>query len=610
VSLPTPAREYTIAKLLGQKLGVTGKNQRDILVQVKNAMVASGWWSVTRSCDGFSIASSDLWLTWANVVGTGGHVSWIQLTNAYSGAQLLINVTVDGTWCEIQWFTSPAAGFTGGNTLGTRPTATDEYQSFPPAGADWLGTLDASDTDPQWRAYVWVSTDGANTRVAWMYQGPTTPTVPKLNAFWQFDTLTSTAGGAGSWVPWTTYCWDGGGFVAPSVRMTMTTFKVQGQREAKTPSGTIENITNLAVWPVLQGGNNFVDTFPTNLATGQWYWSEPLLMGVTGGGGVRNGAIGYLDDQWWVGSTSAGNVPVFNDGDTAGNGAFIFMGAMMLPWDGTLAPAGYMTSTDRAADLFFGRNCTGGSGCNCGPDDCDEPTTTLITMRNGAKELADKVDDDSVSDTTWNLWINQGVEDLWKKIVEATGDAFLATHDFTLAGGVGGNSFDVTTIPARDFRRLRLLELNPDTANRRRIRPFNLVEKDDGVAGSRWGNFDPQTWDRDRRYRRMGNSIYVERYELAAGAYRVYYEPKALAAPLAETCDHLPDVLDEWAEYPQVFAAMKALGKEESDPGYLPTRLAEMRADIATLKGEPDDDADASTIADVEDGGPSGGDWP
>lgn len=239
-------------------------------------------------------------------------------------------------------------------------------------------------------------------------------------------------------------------------------------------------------------------------------------------------------------------------------------------------------------------------------DDCPVTATTrLIQMRLTAKTLADKLSDTSISDDSWDGFINDGIEDGWKRIVEATGDAFLKNVDFTLAGGITGNTYDVTTIPAGDFRRVKFLEVDPTLPQRRRVKPFNFLEKDRGSARP---NPVMRIWDSDRRYRRMGNLIYVERYEIAAGNYRLWYIPST--PKLVNKCDALPVVLDEWAEYFPIFAAMKALGIEESDPGALPTRLQELRDDIAALKGEPDDDADASTIADVEDEEGNGWNWP
>jgi hypothetical protein len=216
-------------------------------------------------------------------------------------------------------------------------------------------------------------------------------------------------------------------------------------------------------------------------------------------------------------------------------------------------------------------------------------------MRNGAKELADKVGDASVSDITWNLWINQGIESLYKTLAKLYPDTFFKTVDFTLAGGAGGNSFDVRTIPDADYGFIRYVERDPGTTNRRRVRRFNLAEKDAAV-----GARNLSIWCPTRRYRKMGNELFVEPYEQAAGNYRLYYVPRP--APLAETCDAVDAAIDPWAEYPQVFAAMKALGKEESDTGPLATRMRELKAEIQ-FAATDDDEGESDVIADVEDFG-------
>lgn len=236
-----------------------------------------------------------------------------------------------------------------------------------------------------------------------------------------------------------------------------------------------------------------------------------------------------------------------------------------------------------------------------GPDGdyCNVATTPLIRLRNGAKELADKVDDPSVTDDTWDVWVNQGVEALWALVATAFSDQFFKTFNFSLVGGVGGNSLDVTTITDGDFRRVRFVEVNPDTGARRRVRGFNFNEKNAGV-----GALNAALWCPLRRYRLMGQKLIVEPYEQAAGAYRLYYVPKPTF--LALRCDALDPALDPWAEFPMVFAAMKALGKEESDTGPLGVRLGELKAEIEVAAATRDD-GEADVIADVE--GTDGGTW-
>lgn len=218
---------------------------------------------------------------------------------------------------------------------------------------------------------------------------------------------------------------------------------------------------------------------------------------------------------------------------------------------------------------------------------------TLATLRAGAQELADKVNDASVSTATWNIWVNQGIERLWALVASAFSDHFFKTFDFTLVGGVSGNILDVTTIPAGDFRRVRLMEYYPDTASRRKLRAFNFDQKDE-----RTSSFASLLWCNVRRYRLMGMKIFIEPYEQAAGPYRLYYVPAA--KKLAADGDTIDDVLDEWSEYAMLYAAIKGLGKEESDPGTWQQQMADIRAEIE-VAAPSRNDGDPDVIADVED---------
>lgn len=228
--------------------------------------------------------------------------------------------------------------------------------------------------------------------------------------------------------------------------------------------------------------------------------------------------------------------------------------------------------------------------------------TPLVALVTGAQVLADKVNDASVTSDTWNQWVNQGVESLWNLVTTSYGDRFFSTVDFALIGGPTGNFFDVTTIPAADFRSIRLVEVDPDTSNRRKVRSFNFAEKDRNAGGLNIG-----VWDSLRRHRLMGNKLFIEKYENAAGAYRLYYVPKAPL--LVNKCDTLPDSINQYAEYPMVFAAMKGLGVEESDDSPLSNRLALLMAEIQA-SAPSRDDTDGDTIADVEGNGMGGRGWP
>ena len=218
---------------------------------------------------------------------------------------------------------------------------------------------------------------------------------------------------------------------------------------------------------------------------------------------------------------------------------------------------------------------------------------SLVTIRDGAQQLSDKVGDLSVTTGTWNDWINQGVQSLWSLVANAFADHFFKTYDFSLVGNEGGNVLDVTAIG--DFRRVRFLEVYPGTTQRRRVRGFNFDDKDIGAGGG----IISQMWCAWRRYRLMGSKLYVEPFEQAGAPYRLYYLPKPTT--LVADGDTMDPNVEEWWEYVICFAALKALGKEETDPGAVGLDFQRVKNEI--IASAPSrDQGQSDRIADVEDG--------
>jgi hypothetical protein len=343
-SLPTATREFFLTKITGNLLGTVGDNQASIMVQTINALIAQGTWTVVKSCDGISVATgSNLWVNQASI---GTH-SWIQIQNVLTGVQYVISCSVRGAgaggWTEFLRYVSVHGSFTGGTTL-ARPTAADEFESNNPVGSDWLGT-GPTPANPQFYSYVWSSTDGALTRIAWMFNG-------KLCAWWQWDQVQFPSSGA--WVPWVSIEWDGGNnYSAPGSRLSPLNYQLGPSSHVLTQLGVVK-----AVAPFMTGygGNLFIESWTTNEATGQYWWERPPLIANTVNPPGDRGAAGFMADIWLVGTTGgAGGTPVFAFGDTANGGQFIFIDSLMLPWDGTTNPLGIVGSTDHPASSFFGQ---------------------------------------------------------------------------------------------------------------------------------------------------------------------------------------------------------------------------------------------------------------
>ena len=353
--LPTARKTYTLYKLTSQQLGGSGatrKNQADMLVQVYNdALFESGFWTCLRSSDGVTVSSSNLWTDWTKLQGLigGTGMSWIQSRNTVTGVEYLTTITVSGNWLEQITYFSPSAGFTGGTNL-TRPTATDEFQTTGPGGADWLGT-DASSglfPNPKFRAWVWVSTDGEVSRVAWTFDtGAGLATT--VQAFWMREVLNCPVGG--TWVNWLSWDFDNGnGYATPAALMRLQVFNIV-PKKVRTNAAVNEDC------PVVAeefGNDYYVDRYPQDQTSLQYLWINPPGVVVGNVAAPRNGMLGWFFDLWFVGSVG-GTAPVFPAFDTADGKTKLFVDAMMLPWDGTAVP-GAVGSTDHAAANFYGRS--------------------------------------------------------------------------------------------------------------------------------------------------------------------------------------------------------------------------------------------------------------
>jgi hypothetical protein len=127
---------------------------------------------------------------------------------------------------------------------------------------------------------------------------------------------------------------------------------------------------------------------------------------------------------------------------------------------------------------------------------------------------------------------------------------------------------------------------------RRSLSKYNFGERD-GL-----GQLGPLS------YRVVGQTISIEPASTAAGNYAMYY----VSGPtvLAIDSDAIDTVLEQYDDYVTTWAAIKALGKEESDTRDLYQDFYKLEADIVETLAMRDGD-DPSTIVDDDARGPS---WP
>src|ERR1700685_541852 len=89
--------------------------------------------------------------------------------------------------------------------------------------------------------------------------------------------------------------------------------------------------------------------------------------------------------------------------------------------------------------------------------------------------LSDSRNDTSLAATDWLTMVNWSVKSLWRFITAMDPDSYFDQQNVTLAGGVSGATFDLSTLvgavgsPVHSFRARHGLDFNPDTTGRRTV---------------------------------------------------------------------------------------------------------------------------------------------
>lgn len=120
-------------------------------------------------------------------------------------------------------------------------------------------------------------------------------------------------------------------------------------------------------------------------------------------------------------------------------------------------------------------------------------TRTLTALQTEVRVLTDTVGDEHVSDAQLLVWINQGIAELWRKLVGALPDRY-ALYE-TIATTAGTDSYALED----DFMSIYRVE-RVEGRNRYPIEPFNMV-------AAPYRNTDPQNGAGQTRYRIVGGGI-------------------------------------------------------------------------------------------------------
>ncbi|CAM6005210.1 unnamed protein product [Sphagnum balticum] len=204
------------------------------------------------------------------------------------------------------------------------------------------------------------------------------------------------------------------------------------------------------------------------------------------------------------------------------------------------------------------------------------PTSELSLgeIRKRAKQRADRVNSQFVTDEEWNFFINQALTELYDLLITVYEDYFEApeitftadgtTYLYPLPNGVLSFTNSVTgqSIVAPPFYKLLGVDLGLNNANNAyvTINKYNLVDRNRFVypntASTIYGVFNLQ-------YRLLGNNIRFIPTPTANQQIRLLYIPRLKT--LLQDTDLTTIGFSGWLQYVIIRAAKYALDKEESD---------------------------------------------
>lgn len=241
------------------------------------------------------------------------------------------------------------------------------------------------------------------------------------------------------------------------------------------------------------------------------------------------------------------------------------------------------------------------------------PTKTLLQLRTLARQLSDMTNSTFVTDAEMDTYINLGLQELHDLFAEAMGqEFFLKTYEITLSPPT-----NVYNLPD-DFHLLRGVDYSQS--------PFPAMEVVDGDVTTTYGVIPEEKRDAfpilpymfserhhwgeepESRLRKppMRFRVFTEMVQvddplldgilnlpfhrirfspIQSGYALVWYIP--VAPTLAENTDTVAG-FHGYEEYPALYAAMRALIKEESDASGVATMLASMQSRIRKMAGVRD----------------------
>lgn len=203
--------------------------------------------------------------------------------------------------------------------------------------------------------------------------------------------------------------------------------------------------------------------------------------------------------------------------------------------------------------------------------------TTLGTLRAQAQQRSDMVNSNFVTVPEWNENITQGHKELFDGLIAAYGNDYYIARPFTYTtSGTIDPNFQASVYPLpQNFYKLTLCEvaLNPQDPN-----SWVTLRQYERIQQNLWNFPNVYTFYglTNLRYRLTGNQLQIVPIPSAGQTVRIWFVPRPIRL-VADT--DLIDGISGWEEYVILFAAIKALKKEESD-----AQAAALEADLNAMR--------------------------
>jgi hypothetical protein len=198
---------------------------------------------------------------------------------------------------------------------------------------------------------------------------------------------------------------------------------------------------------------------------------------------------------------------------------------------------------------------------------------TLTTLLARVRERADMPVAGFIADSATGLyaWINEGVQRLHEKLVEAYGEEYISSSASLTCTG---SASDVA-LPS-DFFKLYGIDM-PVGGTTRTLKPYMRAERNSLRYGS-------VSWETVPKYSLVGSNIRFLPIPPACTA-TIYYAPTTTLLASGSDTVNFPN---GWERYVVLYAAIQCLAKEESDTRELRMELEKLERDLDAIKENRD----------------------